>query len=351
MESRSTFEDRSATGLGAGPDTSAFPRQSSSTPASPDSLGVSTPSISLPKGGGAIQGIGEKFAANPVTGTGSMTLPIYASPGRGGFGPSLNVSYDSGAGNSAFGFGWHLGLPSIKRKTDKGLPTFRDAEESDVFILSGAEDLVPVLSLESGRWMRRPIQRQLDGAFYTVQAYRPRVEGLFARIERWTRVDDLSDTRWRSISKDNVTTWYGTTVESRIADPVDPFRIYAWLVCESYDGKGNFMAYGYKAEDSSGIDLGLASERNRTEISRSANRYPKRILYGNRTPFFADMGASPAPPPPTDFCFEVVFDYGEHDRVQPLPHAEAQPWNSGSTPIRRIGQLSRSAPTDFADAS
>jgi hypothetical protein len=31
-------------------------------------------SISLPKGGGAIRGIGEKFAANPVTGTGSITV-------------------------------------------------------------------------------------------------------------------------------------------------------------------------------------------------------------------------------------------------------------------------------------
>ncbi|GLC97720.1 hypothetical protein Tamer19_71290 [Cupriavidus sp. TA19] len=34
------------------------------------------PSISLPKGGGAIRGIWEKFAANPVTGTGSMSVPI-----------------------------------------------------------------------------------------------------------------------------------------------------------------------------------------------------------------------------------------------------------------------------------
>ena len=34
------------------------------------------PTISLPKGGGVIRGIGEKFAANPVTGTGSMTVPI-----------------------------------------------------------------------------------------------------------------------------------------------------------------------------------------------------------------------------------------------------------------------------------
>jgi hypothetical protein len=34
---------------------------------------VSAPTLSLPKGGGAIRGMGEKFAANPVTGTGSMT--------------------------------------------------------------------------------------------------------------------------------------------------------------------------------------------------------------------------------------------------------------------------------------
>ena len=59
--------------------------------------GISPPAISLPKGGGAIRGIGEKFAANPVTGTGSMTVPIATSPGRSGFGPQLSLSYDSGA--------------------------------------------------------------------------------------------------------------------------------------------------------------------------------------------------------------------------------------------------------------
>src|SRR5262249_53892001 len=102
------------------------------------------PSISLPKGGGAIRGMGEKFAANPVTGTGSMSVPIATSPGRSGFGSQLSLSYDSGAGNGPFGFGWSLTLPSITRKTDKGLPQYFDAEDSDVFILSGAEDLVPV---------------------------------------------------------------------------------------------------------------------------------------------------------------------------------------------------------------
>lgn len=73
-----------------------------------------------------------------------MTVPIATSPGRSGFGPQLSLSYDSGAGNGPFGFGWALSLPQISRKTDKRLPQYFDAEESDVFILSGAEELLRI---------------------------------------------------------------------------------------------------------------------------------------------------------------------------------------------------------------
>ena len=68
------------------------------------------PAVTVPKGGGAIRGIGEKFTSNPVTGAGSMSVPIAVSPGRSGFGPQLSLSYDSGAGNGPFGIGWSLGL-------------------------------------------------------------------------------------------------------------------------------------------------------------------------------------------------------------------------------------------------
>src|SRR5438876_588687 len=185
------------------------------------------PSISLPKGGGAIRGMGEKFAANPVTGTGSMSVPIATSPGRSGFGPQLSLSYDSGAGNGPFGFGWNLSIPSITRKTDKGLPRYRDAEESDVFILSGAEDLVPVFKQDArGDWVRDADgglavyedDRVIGGVTYRVRRYRPRIEGLFARIERWTKVA-TGEIHWRSISRDNITTLYGKDNESRIFDP------------------------------------------------------------------------------------------------------------------------------------
>src|SRR5216683_1384210 len=130
---------------------------------SPGAGSSSLPSLSLPKGGGAIRGMGEKFAANPVTGTGSMTVPIATSPGRSGFGPQLSLSYDSGVGNGPFGFGWSLALPSITRKTDKGLPQYEDAEESDTFILSGAEDLVPVYRQDAdGSWVASHAGYQRD---------------------------------------------------------------------------------------------------------------------------------------------------------------------------------------------
>jgi len=64
-----------------------------------------------------------------------MTVPIATNLGWSGFGPQLNLSYDSGSGNGPFGFGWSLSIPFISHKTDKGLPQYQDAEESDVYIL------------------------------------------------------------------------------------------------------------------------------------------------------------------------------------------------------------------------
>jgi RHS repeat-associated protein len=292
---------------------------------------VTAPSISLPKGGGAIRGMGEKFSANPVTGTGSMSVVIATSPGRSGFGPQLSLSYDSGSGNGPFGLGWNLSLPAITRKTDKGLPKYLDAEESDVFILSGAEDLVPVLvDKGGGTWEREKIpSRIIDGQTYQIRRYRPRIEGLFARIERWTNQNNPSDIFWRSISKDNITTWYGKSVQSRIADPADESRIFSWLICESYDDKGNVIVYGYKNENSDQIDSSHAHEQNRSDLNRSANRYLKYIRYGNRIPYFPKLQENQSWPSPPgamtidgsqDWYFEVVFDYGEHNLDAPRPN-------------------------------
>src|SRR4029453_2076041 len=89
-----------------------------------DNPSGATPAISLPKGGGAIKGIGETFQPNAFTGTGDFSVPIYASSGRAGFGPSLSLQYSTGHGNGPFGLGWELSIPRVTRKTEKGLPTY-----------------------------------------------------------------------------------------------------------------------------------------------------------------------------------------------------------------------------------
>ena len=226
-----------------------------------DFAGFKAPTISLPQGGGAVRGIDEKFTANPVSGAGALTVPIRTSDGRSGFGPKLSLSYDSSGGNGAFGFGWTLSLPSITRKTDKGLPRYGDHEadhQSDVFILSGSEDLVPVLVRDGGgRWIAEPNPTREGCA---VKSYRPRTEGLFARIERWTRLDDGA-IHWRSISKDNVMTLYGVDANSQIADPRDRSHVFSWLISSSFDDKGNAIVYDYATENGEGVDLDRASER------------------------------------------------------------------------------------------
>lgn len=81
------------------------------------------------------------------------------------------------------------------------------SDESDVFTLAGVEDLVPELD-DRGEIADRRVQG------YRVRRCRPRIEGPFARIERWSRP---GDTHRRSISRENATTIYGKTEDSRIS--------------------------------------------------------------------------------------------------------------------------------------
>lgn len=267
------------------------------------------PSISLPKGGGAISTIGEKFSVNTITGTGTASIPLPVSPGRNGFHPQLALTYDSGSGNSPFGLGWSLSISSITRKTAKGLPQYRDQEKSDVFLLSGAEDLVPFLDEESN-WE----QKEKPQGAYTIYYYHPRTEGLFARIEKWVH-DTSKDTYWRTISKENITSIYGKSLEARIVHPDNENQVFQWLLEESRDNRGNIIQYAYEQENHLGVDTSLPSEHHRVKANKCFNqRYLKTIAYGNRKP---DIAA--------DWHFQLVFDYGEHDPHNPTPDDHLNP--------------------------
>lgn len=174
--------------------------------------------ISLPQGGGALRGIGETFGPDPQTGTANLTVPIVVPPGRQGLAPRLDLAYSSGSGNGFFGLGWALAVPGISRKTSSGVPVYDD--NTDTFILSGSEDLVPVEEL-AGIGTR----------------YRPRTEGLFASVVHHRDVAS-GQNYWDVASKDGLVSRYSTRRPAgaastwrdpaALADPGDLSHIFSW---------------------------------------------------------------------------------------------------------------------------
>jgi RHS repeat-associated protein len=198
--------------------------------------------ISLPTGGGAVSGLGEKFAPDLFTGTGNFSVPITLPSGRLGVQPQVRLAYSNGNGNGVLGLGWVLSLPGVARKTSRGVPRYRDGaapdgERPDTFVVSGAEDLVAV-----------------SGAYPGRVRYRPRTEGLFARIEH---VRDATGDYWEVRSKDGMFTRYGmprpANADAGWRDPAVTAdsglgragRVFAWKITETRDVLGNLIRYSY----------------------------------------------------------------------------------------------------------
>jgi hypothetical protein len=284
-----------------------------------------------------MSGIGEKFQVNPATGTAALSIPIVVSPSRG-LSPQLSLTYNSGYGNGEFGLGWDLSLSAITRKTDKGIPRYLDAMESDVFLLSGAEDLLPIFKKDSNGDVLvdgngNPIFEEEVHGDYVVRRYSPRVDQSFHRIERWIKQTTPHDgqTHWRIISPNNITSVYGRDDNSKIYDPQTdgPERkVFSWLIAETYDTRGNAIIYKYKEENSIGVNTSLPHEANRTHRSRSSNRYITSIHYGNTRPnrdqlsweAFSSFELSKE-----EWLFTIAFDYGEYDLHHPTIQDDG-PW-------------------------
>lgn len=268
--------------------------------------------IESPVGGGAIRGIDEKVGVSTATGSATLAIPIPLPAGRSRIDPSLTLAYNSGGGDGPFGLGWSLDVPSVRRRTDTGVPRYLDptderTPDSDVFVLGG-EDLVAVLDGDAPR--RDP--RRLHGTDYVVCAYRPRTEGTFTRVERWTEVES-GRSHWRSIDRENVVTVYGTSDASRVHDPGAEARTSTWHIDWRADDRGNVTVFRWLREDGRGVDAGRASERHRPAASREVERHLGSVHWGNRQPYEPDWGEEGAQAAlPQEWMFSAVLDYGDH---------------------------------------
>ena len=228
--------------------------------------------IAPPSGGGAMKGIGEKFSADLHTGTGNFTIPIALPGGRHGFQPQISLSYSTGSGNSPFGLGWNITIPNITRKTSGGIPQYKDnslfVEDWDTYILSGAEDLVPValwsFSDPNKTGPQMPLKKidhptAEDFNRFNVVEFRPRTEGLFAYIyhHRYDKNDF-----WEVRTKDGLTSIYGTpnsklNDSAVIADPNNREHVFSWNLTRTIDAFGNLIEYVYEHDQNSKSDDGV----------------------------------------------------------------------------------------------
>lgn len=181
-----------------------------------DKSGVGRNAISLPQGGGGVEGVGSLFSVDHLRGRGSYRISIVAPPGRGGLNPELSLVYQSDAGFGPLGLGWSLSHLHVTRRTDVGVPTYSNTE--DTFSFKGEE----LLSLAGG-------------------AFRARIEKDFWKIQQ------VSD-HWEVRGQDGRFYVLGETANERLSNPSDPSQVLTWMISRIQDPNGNIIRFTYRRD-------------------------------------------------------------------------------------------------------
>ena len=248
--------------------------------------------------------IGFNLDVDRLTGAAVLQVPLPLSPARSGFGPSCSLSYSSSAhGNSAFGVGWQLsGLPRVDIDVRDHFPRW-DGTDGYVF---GGEELVPWLEPQGGSFG----PRGFADATWSIAFYRSRTGGADSRVEKWVE-RATGRVHFQTRDARNSIAIFGARPDgtSRLADRNDPWRTCRWFPEVMVDATGNAIWFEYAAETLDGVDRAAPYEQNRPP---PAQRYLKRILYGNVDPVTIDDSVRAGLRPATRWCFQTVFDYGDH---------------------------------------
>jgi RHS repeat-associated protein len=212
-----------------------------------DKTGASSQAISVPKGSGTIEGMGESFSAQLSTGSASFSVPISLAAARGGAQPSLGLSYSSSGGWGVAGAGWDIGVPYIARQTDRGTPRYGDREgfsaDQDRFVFNGGQELVPICVV-TGTDAARTCTGALSGEIMPPWSlgstyFRPRVEGSFLRFF-WS----ADHQTWRVQDKSGITMELGAPLDDSgdrsgiQANPDEPSQLSRWSLARQYDTQG-----------------------------------------------------------------------------------------------------------------
>jgi hypothetical protein len=212
-----------------------------------DKSGVGPNTISVPKGPGSIEGLGESFQPTLNTGIAKYSVALKVPPGTAGHHPDLKLVYEGGGGNGPLGFGWQLPMQLVQRRTDEGIPTYGEDVgffRADTFINDMKEELVP-----------------LTNGFYFSKN-----EGTFIR---YTQVSN----HWEGTLPDGTRLQFGLTDSARIQE-TNNAHVFAWLLEKETDTHGNTIVYSYSA---------FPDDQNRNQ------KYLTGITYGPGAPPWASF--------------------------------------------------------------
>jgi len=178
--------------------------------------GVTPNTISVPKGPGSIEGLGDSFQPTLNTGTAKYQVPLKLPPAN--YSPQILLRYDAGNPNSPFGFGWNINIPYIQRQTDKGIPRY-STTNPDTFIDHTKEELI----------------QQQNGYYFHKN------EGAFIRYER-------IDNYWEGTLPNGEKMIFGKSPQARLSDP-STGHIFKWVLEKQIDTSGNTIVYSYCSFD------------------------------------------------------------------------------------------------------
>ncbi len=192
-----------------------------------EALAPGNENVELPFDGPKKAGVSAlRVTPSDQTGALSYDIPIVIPPGRNGMQPSLSLVYNSQQDDneSIVGYGWSLSVPYIERIARKGVNRLYDEH---FFYSSLSGEIVAIDINEDG-----------------FGVYGPKVDtGSFLSYEL------RDDHSWLVRDKQGRSYTFGKTLQSRLHDPDDNSRVYAYFLEEMRDTNDNFVAYEYARED------------------------------------------------------------------------------------------------------
>ncbi|KOS07577.1 hypothetical protein AM493_17160 [Flavobacterium akiainvivens] len=178
------------------------------------------------------------------TGTANTSFPIKLPQGRHGQQPSLQVSYNSEAGNGWMGVGWNLSTPAVTLNTKWGAPLFNGSYETEMYSLNGSE-LVLKTTINGSEVYTSPnrdsgiLRGAADRQFYE------RKEGAYQHIVR--KGNSPSNYFWIITDKQGNKSFYGgvTALDTNAVMRDAANNVTHWALRRTQDTYGNYVDYNY----------------------------------------------------------------------------------------------------------